>query len=182
MAGWLVGPALAAFVVLSFIPSVTAPLGHAMRGDSPLASGMLTILTLVGAAALASKSLGSGRSTGMLVATVGAIVLGIAMIIVTFSASENVELDIPPAAGGIIPFLAPIVPLGLALAAFQRARGGWHSRYQDERNEARRFAALTSLLILVVLELGPFGAVRAAACTSVSPGSPSSSSTSHRPP
>ena len=182
VAGWLVGPALAAFVVLTFLPSITAPLGHAMRGDSPLASGMLAIFTLVGAAALASKSLGSGRSTGMLVATVGAIVLGIAMIIVTFSASENVELDIPPAAGGIVPFLAPIVPLGLGLAAFKRARSVWGSRFPDERAEARRFAALTSLLIFVLLELGPFGAVRAAARTTTSPPAPSSSTTPHPPP
>jgi hypothetical protein len=163
VAAWLVGPALAAFLVLSFVPSITAPLGHAMRGDSPLASGVLAVLTLVGAAALAAKSLGSSRSTGMLVATVGAILLGIVMIIVTFSASETAELGIPPAAGGIVPFLAPIVPLGLGLAAFQRARSVWHSRYADERTEAMRFAVLTSVLIFALLELGPFGAVRAAA-------------------
>ena len=182
IAAWLLGPALAAFLVLSFVPSMTAPLGHAMRGDSPLASGMLAVVTLVGAAALASRSLGSSRSTGMLVATVGAILLGIVMIIVTFSASETVELDIPPAAGGIVPFLAPIVPLGLGIAAWQRARSVWHSRFPDERMEALRFAALTSLLVFVLLEVGPFGAVRAAARTAAPPSSPSSSTTKHQPP
>ncbi len=162
VAAWVVGPALAAFLALSLAPSITAPLGHAMRGDSPLASGVLAVLTLVGAAALAAKSLGPSRSRGLLVATVGAVLLGVVMIIVTFSAGDTAELDIPPAAGSIVPFLAPIIPLGLGIAAFQRARSVWRSRYDDERTEAKRFAALTSLLILVLLELGPFGAVRAA--------------------
>ncbi len=180
VAAWVVGPALAAFLALSFAPSITAPLGHAMRGDSPLASGMLAVLTLVGAAALAAKYLGAARSRGMLVATVGAVLLGIVMIIVTFSASETAELDIPPAAGAIVPFLAPIIPLGLGIAAFQRARSGWRSRFHDERMEAMRFAALTSLLILILLELGPFGAMRAAARTSSPPAKPTT--TTHQAP
>jgi hypothetical protein len=165
IAAWVAGPALAGFLALSFAPSVTAPLGHAMRGDSPLASGVLAVLTLVGAAALAAKSVGTSRSFGMLIATIGAVLLGIVMIIVTFSASETADIEIPPAAGSIVPFLAPIVPFGLALAALQRARSVWGSRFHDEQTEAKRFLAITSLLLLVLLELGPFGAVRAAART-----------------
>ena len=146
LAGLIVGPGLVAFLVLSFMPSVTAPLGHAMRGDSPLASGVLAVLTLVGAAALAAKSFGSSsRSPGMVVATVGAVLLGIVMIIVTFSASETAELEVPPAAGTIVPFLAPLIPLGLGIAALQRARSVWHSRFPDERSEGRRFAVAREL-------------------------------------
>lgn len=180
LAGLIVGPGLVAFLVLSFMPSVTAPLGHAMRGDSPLASGVLAVLTLVGAAALAAKSFGSSsRSPGMVVATVGAVLLGIVMIIVTFSASETAELEVPPAAGSIVPFLAPLIPLGLGVAALQRARSVWHSRFPDERSEGRRFAVLASLFVFALLELGPFGAVRAA---SRMPGpSPTPSSTTARP-
>jgi len=180
MAAWVVGPALAAFFALRFLPSVMAPLGHAMRGDSPLASGVLAVLTLVGAAVLAARSLGSSsRSAGMLVATVGAVLLGVVMIIVTFSASETAELEIPPAAGNVVPFLAPFIPFGLGLAAFRRARAGWRSRFPDERTDGRRFAALASVLILALLELGPFGAVRAAARTG---SSPSPSPTTHQAP
>jgi serine/threonine-protein kinase len=169
-------PALAAFVALRLAPSLTAPIGHAMRGDTPLASGVLAVLTLVGAAALATRALGSSRSSGTLVATIGSVVLGIVMIIVTFSASETAELGAPPAAGGIVPFIAPIIPLGLGLAAFGRARSVWVSRY--DRAEAIRFAVLTSLMLVAMVELGPFGAVRAAtAAASGAPSAPAATST-----
>jgi hypothetical protein len=161
--GAIVLPALAAFYVAGLAPFLTAPLGHAMRGDSALASGALAVITLVGAAALAARSLGSSRSPGMLVATVGAVLLGILMIIVTFSANESAELGIPPAAGSIVPFVAPFIPLGLGLAALDRARAVWLSRY--DRGEAIRFVVLASVMLFAVLELGPLGAVRAAAPT-----------------
>jgi hypothetical protein len=163
----IVVPAVIAFLALRFAPMVLAPVGHAMRGDSPLASGVLAVLTLVGAAALAARSLGSSRSPGMVVATVGAVLLGIVMIIVTFSASETAELEVPPAAGSIVPFIAPLIPLGLGLAALRRASGAWLSRY--ERGEAIRFVVITSFMLLAMLELGPFGAVRAATSPAASP-------------
>lgn len=159
-AAGIVVPALVAFAALRFAPMVLAPLGHAMRGDSPLASGVLAVLTLVGAAALAARALGASRSPGTLLATVGAVLLGILMIIVTFSASETAELGIPPAAGGIVPFIAPIVPLGLGVVAFGKARAAWLSRY--DRGDAVKLVALTSFLLLALLELGPLGAIRAA--------------------
>jgi serine/threonine protein kinase len=162
-------PAVVAFYVLRFAPIVLAPIGHAMRGDSPLASGVLAVLALVAAAALAARSLGSSRSTGMVIATVGAVLLGIVMIIVTFSAGDTAELGIPPAAGGIVPFIAPIIPLGLGLASLGRATSAWLSRY--ERGEAIRFVVITSFMLFAILELGPLGAVRAA--TSAAAPSPS---------
>jgi cytochrome bd-type quinol oxidase subunit 2 len=139
---------------------------------------MLAVSALVGAAALAAKSMGGTRSRGMLLATVGAVLLGIVMIIVTFSAGDPAELDVPPAAGSIVPFVAPIIPLGLAIAAFQRACSVWRSRFHDERMEAKRFAVLASLCLFVLVELGPFGAVRSAART---PSAPAKSTTTTRP-
>ena len=161
LAATILVPAIAAFVSLRFMPFVHAPLGHAMRGDSPLASGVLAILALVGAAVLASRALGSSRSPGMVLATVGAVLLGIVMIIVTFSASETADLGIPPAAGGVVAFIAPIIPIGLGLAAFARARSGWVSKY--DRADGIKFAILTSIMLLALLELSPVGAIRAAA-------------------
>jgi hypothetical protein len=154
----IVGPALVAFLALLFAPSVTAHLGHAMRGDTPLASGVLTVFTLVAAAALAARSLGASRSTPMIIATVGAVLLGIVMIIVTFSASETAESGISPAAASVVPFLAPVVPLALAIAAFNRARELWLSRY--ERREAITFVIVASVMVFAFLEVGPLGAVR----------------------
>jgi serine/threonine protein kinase len=163
----IVVPAVAAFFALRFAPMVLAPVGHAMRGDSPLASGVLAVIALVAAAALAARSLGSSRSTGMVIATIGAVLLGIVMIIVTFSASETAEFEVPPAAGSIVPFIAPIIPLGLGLAALRRATSSWMSRY--ERGEAIRFVVITSFMLFAMLELGPLGAVRAATSTVASP-------------
>jgi eukaryotic-like serine/threonine-protein kinase len=154
----VVGPAVAAFVALRQAPFVTAPLGHAMRGDSPLASGVLAVIALVGAATLAARALGSSRSNAMVVATIGAVLMGIVMIIVTFSASETAELEIPPAAAGIAPLIAPIVPLALGFLALRRARAGWLSRY--ERRDGLIFAVVGSLLLFAALELGPVGAVQ----------------------
>jgi hypothetical protein len=163
----IVVPAVVAFFALRFAPMVLAPVGHAMRGDSPLASGVLAVIALVAAAALAARSLGSSRSTGMVIATIGAVLLGIVMIIVTFSASETAEFEVPPAAGSIVPFIAPIIPLGLGLAALRRATASWMSRY--ERGEAIRFVVITSFMLFAMLELGPLGAVRAATSTVASP-------------
>ncbi|HSO33185.1 MAG TPA: hypothetical protein VLT33_11715, partial [Labilithrix sp.] len=154
----IVGPALVVFFAVRQVPFVTAPLGHAMRGDSPLASGVLAVVALVGAAGLATRALGSARSAGMVIATIGAVLLGIVMIIVTFAASETAELEVPPAAAGIVPFVAPIVPLALGLLALARARALWLSRY--ERREGVMFAVIASVMLFGALELGPFGAVR----------------------
>jgi serine/threonine protein kinase len=167
LAAVVVVPALVAFVALRFAPVVMAPLGHAMRGEAPLASGLLAVFTLIGAAALAARSLGSSRSPGLIIATFGAVLLGVVMIIVTFSASETAELGAPPAIGGIVPFIAPIIPLGLGLAALVRAANAWRSRW--ERGEGIRFAVLASFMLLALLELGPIGAVRAAASSAASP-------------
>jgi hypothetical protein len=151
-------PAVAAFLGLRFAPFVLAPLGHAMRGDTPLASGVLTIITLIVGSLLVARSLGASRSIGGVIAAVGSVLLGIAMIIVTFSASETAELGTPPAIGSLVPFLAPLIPLGLGIAAFGRARRAWLSPY--ERAEAVQFAAITSFMLLAMLELGPRGAIR----------------------
>jgi serine/threonine protein kinase len=167
LAAVVVVPALVAFAALRFAPMVLAPLGHAMRGDTPLASGLLAVFTLVGAAALAARSLGSSRSPGLIIATLGAVLLGVVMIIVTFSASETAELGTPPAVGGIVPFIAPLIPLGLGLAALGRAANAWRSRY--ERGEAIRFAVLASFMLLALLELGPVGAVRGLTSSAASP-------------
>jgi len=153
-------PALAAFAVLRFAPSVLAPLAHGMRGDSPLASGVLAVVTLVGAAALTMRAFSTERerSNGLFAASFGAIAFGIVMIIVTFSASETAELGIPPTLAVATPFLAPVVPIGIFAYAVARARAVWLSKY--ERREGVVYAAIASLMMLCALELGPAGAVR----------------------
>ncbi len=157
--GAIAGPALLAFVILRFLPVVLAPLASGMRGESPLASGVLAVTTLVGAAALTIRAFsGDERSKGLVVAALGAIALGILMIIVTFGASETAELGVPPATAGVVPFVAPVVPLGALVFAVGRARDVFLSKY--ERRESILYVALASFLVLAVLEVGPAGAVR----------------------
>ncbi|MBX3192086.1 MAG: serine/threonine protein kinase [Labilithrix sp.] len=156
---WVLVPSVVAFAVLRHAPFVLAPLGRAMRGESPLACGVMAVVALVGAAALATRALAGSRGAPMMIATAGAVLLGIVMIIVTFAASESAELGVPPGVAGIVPFVAPIVPLGLGAAAWQRARSVWLSPY--EKRDAMTFALLASLMVLLVLELGPVGAVHA---------------------
>ncbi|MBS2020364.1 MAG: protein kinase [Deltaproteobacteria bacterium] len=153
-------PALAAFGILRFVPSALAPIAHGMRGDSTLASGVLAVVTLVGAAALTVRAFSTERerSKGLMVSSFAAIALGIMMIIVTFSASETAELGIPPSLAVATPFLAPVVPLGIFVYAVAQARAVWTSKY--ERREAVIFAVLASAMMLLALELGPAGAVR----------------------
>jgi hypothetical protein len=129
-----------------------------MRGASTLASGVLAVVSHVVAAALAMRALAS-PSRAVLVATVSAVLLGIVMIIVTFSASEAIELGIPAPAAALVPFVAPIVPLALAVAALARSRESFAARY--EQREAVTFALLASFMLLLVLELCPVGVARA---------------------
>ncbi len=154
----IVAPAVVAFLALRQAPFLTAPLGHAMRGDSALASGGLAVAALVGAAVLATRALGTSRSLAMILATGFSVLLGIVMIIVTFSASETAELEVPPAAAAIVPLIAPVVPLLLGLVALLRSRALWLSRY--ERRESLIFAILASVMLLGALELSPVGAIR----------------------
>jgi hypothetical protein len=93
------------------------------------------------------------------VSAIGASAMGIVMIIVTFAASDPAEVGVPPAIAGIVPFIAPVIPLGLAWMTLSWTREIWLLGY--ERRAALRFAALTSLLVFVALELGPLGAVAA---------------------
>jgi hypothetical protein len=153
----VVVPAVALFAVFELLRVATAPLGRAMRGDSILASAILTVVALVLAAWLGLKSF-STRSRGLNVAALGCVALGIVMIIVTFGASETAETGLAPAAASLVPFVAPLVPLGLLLSAVRRAREHWGMRY--DRREALTFALLGSFLLFAALELSPAGAYR----------------------
>ncbi len=160
LAAFVVAPALVLHAVLRIVP-LTRPIGHALRGDSIVASGIATVLVLVVAAALAAKSLSPDRKRSVAVAAAGAFLLGILMIIMTFSASESAALGIPPAASGLVPFVAPVLPFALAVAMFARARDAWADPL--ERRAAISSVVFASLLVLLALEVGPTGAVRSAA-------------------
>jgi serine/threonine-protein kinase len=151
-------PALIGFVAVLVVPALGTPIGRALRGDSTLASGVLAVTALVCAAALCARSMLGERDRWMYVAAAGAVLFGIVMIIVTFSASEAAELGVPSAMAGLTTLIAPIAPLALALGALGKARGAWVDPYA--RSEAVRFAALASLMLFLTLALSPMGAVR----------------------
>ncbi len=158
LAASILSPAVLAFVALRIL-HLSAPLGRALRGDSMLASGILTVIVLVVAAVLSLKSVQGTRERALFVAAGGAVLFGIVMIIVTFTAGEPPDVADGPS-GGIATWVAPIAPLAAAFAALTRARAVWTSRY--ETRERALWAAVASMMVLLSLELGPLGAARSA--------------------
>jgi hypothetical protein len=159
LAASIVSPAVLAFVALRIV-HLSAPLGRALRGDSMLGSGVLTVIVLVLAAVLCLKSIQGTRERALFVAAGGAVLFGIVMIIVTFTAGEPPDVVTESASGGIATWVAPIAPLAAAFAAFTRARDVWMSKY--ETRERAMWAAVASVMLLLSLELGPLGAARSA--------------------
>ena len=156
-------PAAVLFAIVRFVPALGAPLGRALRGDSVLASGVLTVVALVVGAALIARAYLGERDRSVMIAGGGSILLGIVMIIVTSSASEAASLGIPHTMGGVAMFVAPIAPLALHLGAVFRAREAWLDPYA--RREAGMFVALASVMFALALVLSPVGAVRTHART-----------------
>ncbi|MBX3200846.1 MAG: serine/threonine protein kinase, partial [Labilithrix sp.] len=151
-------PAVVAFGAVLSVPALGTPIGRALRGDSTLASGVMAVVALASAAALSARSILGERNRWLYAAAAGAVLFGIVMIIVTFAASEASALGVPHSMGGLSTAVAPLAPLALGLGAVARARAAWVDPYA--RGEALRFAALASLMLFLMLALGPVGAVR----------------------
>lgn len=152
-------PALIGFVAVLAVPAVGGPIGRALRGDSTVASGVLTVLSLICAAALCARALLGEHDRWISVAAGGAVLFGIVMIIVTFSASEAAELGVQSSMGGLSSVIAPIAPLVLALKMLAKAREVWVDPHS--RREAATYAAFASAMLFLTLALSPVGAVRA---------------------
>ena len=156
--GSVIVPAILLFLVVRFVPALGYPIGRALRGDSTLESGVLTVLALIVAAAICARAFLGDRDRFVYVAAAGSIVFGVVMIIVTSSASEAATLGEPHAMGGVAMFVAPIAPMALHFGAIWRARAAWLDPYS--RREAATFAALSSVMLFLALVLSPIGAVR----------------------
>lgn len=151
-------PALILFLLAGLIPPVSQPVRHAMLGDSPLASGVLTVVTLLITAALFGRAALRERTRLSWLAAITALLFGIAMIITTFSASEVVE-GVPLSTTSLATVCGPLFPFVLALDWLTKARDFFLDPYS--RSEARRCMAVSALFLFVTLALSPFGAVRA---------------------
>lgn len=151
-------PAAAGVAAVLGVPALGAPLGRALRGDATLASGVLAIVALTGAAWLCGRCLLRDADGLLRAAAAGAVLFGVAMIIVTFSASEAAELGVPPAMAGLSSAVGPLAPLALGLRALWRARGAWLDPYA--RGAALRSAALASALFVLAVALSPLGPSR----------------------
>jgi serine/threonine-protein kinase len=153
-------PAFVAFVVVLVVPPLAAPVARALRGDSMVASAVLAVIALVSAIALCARALLGERDRWVSIAAGASVLFGIAMIIVTFSASDAAELGVPSSMAGLSTVVAPLAPLALALGALGRARAAWLDVYS--RGEALRFAALASVMLFLSLTVSPLGPVRTA--------------------
>lgn len=151
-------PAIVTFGGFSLVPAITAPVGHALRGESMLASGVLAVAALATATALCARSMLGEKTRWLYLAAAGSVLFAIVMIIVTFAASEAAALGVPHSMGGVATLVAPIAPLALASDAVAAARRGWVDPYS--RTEALRSAILASAMLFLALALSPVGAVR----------------------
>ena len=79
--GISMGVGIAAFVGLSFVKAITAPLGRALRGETTIGAGLITIAVLVSTVVLAVRW-SSSRSRSTLVATIGTGIFAILMIFI----------------------------------------------------------------------------------------------------
>jgi serine/threonine-protein kinase len=158
-------PAIGGFIAVLAIPALGGPVGRALRGDSTFASGTLAVVALLAAAGLCARTIFGESNRWQKVAAAGSVLFAIAMIIVTFSASEAAELGVPASMGNFSTLVAPIAPLALGLGALARARATWVDRYAQ--SEARLHAAFASVMLFLVLALSPMGAVRSKAAAGV---------------
>jgi hypothetical protein len=171
LAASIVSPAVLAFVLLRIV-HLTDAVGRALRGDTMIGSGVLTVIVLVLGGVLVAKSMQGTRERTLFVASGAAILFGIVMIITTFTAGEPPE----PGEGtpiGIAPWVAPFAPLAAAIWALLKARAVWTSKY-DGRDRIL-YAVLASVMLLAALELGPLGAARSAPRAPVAPAATSGS-------
>jgi serine/threonine protein kinase len=165
-------PAAIGLAVVLAVPDIGHPIGRALRGDSTFASGVLAVLALVHAGGLCARGFLGERNRFINLGAGGAVLFAIAMIIVTFSASESAELGVPSYASGLSTMVGPIAPLILATGAFLHARSMWLHPFM--RGEAYKFAGLSSVLLLIALTLSPIGAVRARSASAAAAPPPAS--------
>ncbi|MBX3231515.1 MAG: serine/threonine protein kinase [Labilithrix sp.] len=152
-------PAVFVFLAAGLVPPLSQPVGHALRGDSPLASGIFTVVSLIVAAGLCARAAMIERTRLAWTAAAAGVLFGIAMIITTFSASEVSVLDAPASTANLATFVCPLAPLVLAFDWLTKARDAWHDPYS--KAEATRGALLASLFLFLTLAFSPVGAVRA---------------------
>jgi serine/threonine-protein kinase len=162
-------PAGIGFALLQNLPPLANAVGHAVAGDSQIATGSLTVLTLIVATVVSAQVVSGSRNVSKLIAAVASVLLGIVTIIATFSATEAAASGVASAASTLVPWLSPIAPLSLAWWFATRARPLWLSAY--ERAEGRRFVVLASVMVLCGLELSPVGAVTSLRAQTSSTGS-----------
>jgi hypothetical protein len=132
---------------------------YALDGGSTIWSGSASMATL--AATILLVIMGTyarPRSSGYLLAGLGMLLVAISFIIITFSVSPAGPPEIAPDGARLVPWVVPVIPLGIG---FRLLRNAWSKC--DEREAASRLkgfclAAISAATLFVSVELG-FGVV-----------------------
>jgi serine/threonine-protein kinase len=147
------GAALLRFVHRPAGLSLKSALPSAFDGTSGPTAGVVALSAVVLTVAIGALGLRAPRSYAMLFAAFGNLLVAMVMIVVTFSTTPS-ETPTPPEAGIIVPFVVPLVPLGLAAWALGYARRQWLE------GGARRallvlFAVVSGALGFLAFEVSP---------------------------
>jgi hypothetical protein len=140
---------------LAYRPSgidVTRLLPSAFDGSSVVASGSLSLGALGVCVALGISAFrGAHRTYGFLVSALGCMLLGMAMITITFSTSgENAA---PPDAAMLVPFLVPLLTVGASIAMLEWAFWQWRTGEAGRRALSLFYAAIGGTLAFATVEL-----------------------------
>ena len=135
--------------------SITQVPEHAFDGSSAIESGAVAVAALIAAIAIGWFGVkGTPRSWPM-VGGAGALLL-ISLAMVTVALGATGEATAPPDGVLLLPYLSPLVVLGIGLGALARAAWLFQHRVISRKLAALPVAALAGALLAVAWLLAPF--------------------------
>jgi hypothetical protein len=124
----------------------------AFDGGSALWSGGASLVALAVAIVLAIAGLyAKPRSMAYLASALGMVVVGMALITVTFSVGPDGAPEFPPDGGRLVPYALPLLPLGVALRFLWN---GWNAAYEDAYPKERLLSAMWAIAAAAVAFVG----------------------------
>jgi hypothetical protein len=130
----------------------------ALDGGSATWSGAAAMIALTSCITLTIMAMfARPRSLGYGLSALGAVVIAVTLMVITFSVGPDGAPEVPPDGAKLVPLALPFVPLGVA---FRLVRNGWDECFEGEtktRMQGAILAAASACVAFVAAELA-FGA------------------------